>query len=105
MEPQSNTGKLFKSIDLIAVVGSSLLFTLLLFFVDEGNYALNGLFHKQNLGALLFYIIWIFGFTLLVQNITQKRVRKGLSLIITIVAGPLLGLVILFGIVTLISAV
>lgn len=54
-----------------------MVFTLLLFFFDEGSHNLEGLFSKQNLGGLLFYFLLILGLAILLINILPQRLRKG----------------------------
>jgi hypothetical protein len=68
--------------------------TLLLFFVDEGNYSLQGLFQLGNMVSLLFYVGGIFvGISVLsmaVSKIRRSRTRD----VLTVLGGSVLGIAI-----------
>ena len=48
---------------------SSLLLTLLLFYIDEGNYSLEGMLNSQNLLALFIYTILFFAAKLFIAKV------------------------------------
>ena len=76
------------------ILGSSLAVTLLLFFVDEGNYNFHGLLQAGNLVSLLFYVVGIFLgiwiMTLAVAKIRRSRTRD----VLTVLGGSILGIAI-----------
>lgn len=54
---------------------SSLLLTLLLFYIDEGYYTFEGMFDRQNLPALFIYTILFFAAKLFIAKVVLRSYK------------------------------
>lgn len=76
-------------------------FTLFLYFIDEGRYALDGLFTLGNALAMSIYLVGmvggLFGAAELLKRLHPSPVRTLLVLLVGAVLGLLLGLVLIIG--------
>ena len=70
---------------------SSLLVTVFLFYIDEGNYHLKGILKLANLVPLGIYFIGIFTSKLFLFRLIQHRTAGGQALMISIAIGSIIG--------------
>ena len=92
-----------KSLKVIILLSTCMLYALLLFSMDEGRNSLNGIFETGNLIGLGFYFISMIGFTIAIYQILKIFMRGILAGIISVMTGPVLGISIMFGLFRLIS--
>ena len=92
-----------RSLQIALLIASSMVYALILFFIDENRYSLNGIFSPENLPALGFYILIMIGSTILIYQILKKLIVKNLAELISIIIGPILGILTFFGAIFLIS--
>ena len=84
------------------LLGTALLVTLFLYFIDEGRYSLGGLFTMGNVIAMGVYLLGLAGGLFLVSGLFAKRhpspARTLVVLILGTVVGFALGLLLIMGI-------
>lgn len=95
----------FKTVVVATIILSSIIYTLLLFYFDEGRNSFKGIFDTGNIGALGFYTISMLGFTILVYQILKNFLRSVHALIISVLSGPVIGFSTIIGIFMLISTI
>ena len=78
-----------KYVPLLAL--SSLLVTVFLFYIDEGNYHLNGILKLANLVPLGIYFLGIFGCKLILLRLIWPRSTRSVALISAIMFGSIAG--------------
>ena len=84
------------------LLGTALLVTLFLYFIDEGRYSLEGLFTTGNAIAMGVYLIGMLLGLALMANLFAKRhpspIRTLLVLTLGIVLGSVFGLLLILGV-------
>ena len=84
---------------------SSILYGLILFYVDEGRYSLNGILTASNIFGLLFYIVPAIGMMILGFEILINYIKYIYTILIIIILGPPVGFTTLIGGMMLISKI
>jgi hypothetical protein len=74
------------------LLASSVIFTLFLFYIDEGYYNFKWMLQLSNWFAFVIYIIPIFGFQLLVLKLIGKIFSSQTSTFLSIIIGAIIGL-------------
>lgn len=80
-----------RSLTLLLLLSSSLLGTLFLFFIDEGNYHFNNLLTQHNIIALSFYFVGIFLTQLILYLVLKERIHLVKTIVWSVVIGFPLG--------------
>ena len=75
------------------LLGSSVIITLFLFYIDEGYYNFKWMLQLSNWFAFVIYIIPIFGFQLLVLKLIGKIFSSQISTFLSIIIGAIIGLI------------
>ena len=75
------------------LLGSSVIITLFLFYIDEGYYNFKWMLQLSNWFAFVIYIIHIFGFQLLVLKLIGKIFSSQISTFLSIIIGAIIGLI------------
>lgn len=69
---------------LVSFLLSSLLLTLFLFYIDEGNYSLEGMLDSQNLLALSIYISLFFAAKLFIAKVVLRSYKGSYIILFSI---------------------
>jgi hypothetical protein len=64
---------------------SSIILTLFLGFIDEGNYSFDGLFKSENLPALFMYVAIFSGLQFFIAKVVLRRYRGQYPIVLSIV--------------------
>lgn len=84
------------------LLGTALLVTLFLYFIDEGRYSLEGLFTAGNSIAMGIYLLGLIGGLFLMAQVFAKRpagaVRTALVVGLGTVVGLVFGLLLIMGV-------
>ncbi len=82
------------------LLGSSVIITLFLFYIDEGYYNFKWMLQLSNWFAFVIYIIPVFGFQLLVLKLISKIFSYQISTILSIIIGAIIGLILVIYLLT-----
>ena len=82
------------------LLGSSVIITLFLFYIDEGYYNFKWMLQLSNWFAFVIYIIPVFGFQLLVFKLISKIFSSQISTILSIIIGAIIGLILVIYLLT-----
>jgi len=86
------TLKKTSTLSIVPLAGAALLITLLLFFIDEGNYSFENITHLGNIVALTFYFLGM----LLMQSISlavaERYMERSKAVLTSIIIGIPVGI-------------
>ena len=88
-----------KNQNVILIFFSALMITLLLAFIDEGNYNFNWVNDAGSWVALVIYVLVIFSILYLIFGVGLKKFQGPSNLILTILIGVIIGAMITLGVV------
>jgi len=77
---------------LVPFAVSALVVTLFLFYIDEGNYSFENIFHPGNIVALAFYFIGIMLMQALILAVAERFVKQRRAILTAIIMGIPLGI-------------
>jgi len=89
---------LSKHKELLILVGSSILITLFLFFMDEGNYSFNWAMEPFVWIIFLIYMVPIFLGQLVMSRVVLRKISQTRKLILSILIGSVIGITFTVGI-------